>query len=623
MIRINLFLLLIVVIFSNYLIGQDAPKNIIIIQEDLNSIDVGESSNKEESNSSVIQYKQKSNEVVNSQSENQDNFLVIDDIEKEFNEWYGVLPSEDGGFGWLMWGDTTKDYALSLLRKTNFNSNSNVLKKLTINFLLSRANAPKLERLTANQNVIVKEEDPFIYFKEQIKILSILGDEKSIKKLVNSIPLELKTESFEKDISKLRMKSVDIPNICVKALDKTNSDQNLKKRKTLIACNIALKKFDQALLAIHLLENDSVESLPYTALARNIIEGEGIKEFTNTSFEINDKINLKIMSLVNYELAKKVFLSEGILLDKIIYEMNLFGKDIQIEALERLTENGLYDVKELEKAYISFYNYTQDNKEIDPLNNLEKQNSLIIRVNLYNLINNTISNLERAKYLNILWMKASQIGIEKTIYKLTRNSLLSLAPDPELSWFIYPATKALIISDNLEEAKTWLFYLSEDLYNRASLDINFCKYLIILYLIDQNLDNNKSELPEINFLLKRLASSLDVSRVELFRILVSLKSLNYKVDDIFWKSFYMEEALNVRSSNNSQLNNQFFNLDIAVKNNNVAETILISINLLNGRHEEGIDYYKLFKSLNSLYKLGLKQYVIDFVLEFNLDALNL
>ena len=623
MIRINLFLLLIVVIFSNYLIGQDAPKNIIIIQEDLNSIDVGESSNKEESNSSVIQYKQKSNEVVNSQSENQDNFLVIDDIEKEFNEWYGVLPSEDGGFGWLMWGDTTKDYALSLLRKTNFNSNSNVLKKLTINFLLSRANAPKLERLTANQNVIVKEEDPFIYFKEQIKILSILGDEKSIKKLVNSIPLELKTESFEKDISKLRMKSVDIPNICVKALDKTNSDQNLKKRKTLIACNIALKKFDQALLAIDLLENDSVESLPYTALARNIIEGEGIKEFTNTSFEINDNINLKIMSLVNYELAKKVFLSEGILLDKIIYEMNLFGKDIQIEALERLTENGLYDFKELEKAYISFYNYTQDNKEIDPLNNLEKQNSLIIRVNLYNLINNTISNLERAKYLNILWMKASQIGIEKTIYKLTRNSLLSLAPDPELSWFIYPATKALIISDNLEEAKTWLFYLSEGLYNRASLDINFCKYLIILYLIDQNLDNNKSELPEINFLLKRLASSLDVSRVEFFRILVSLKSLNYKVDDIFWKSFYMEEALNVRSSNNSQLNNQFFNLDIAVKNNNVAETILISINLLNGRHEEGIDYYKLFKSLNSLYKLGLKQYVRDFVLEFNLDALNL
>ena len=59
MIRINLFLLLIVFISSNYLIGQDAPKNIIVIQEDLNSIDIGESSNKEESNSSVIQYKKK------------------------------------------------------------------------------------------------------------------------------------------------------------------------------------------------------------------------------------------------------------------------------------------------------------------------------------------------------------------------------------------------------------------------------------------------------------------------------------------------------------------------------------------------------------------------------------
>ena len=623
MIRINLFLLLIVFISSNYLIAQDAPKNIIVIQEDLNSTDVGESLNKEESKSSVIQYKQKSNEVIKGQSESQDNFIVIDDIEKEFNEWYGILSSEDGGFGWLMWGDTTKDYALSLLRKTNFNSSSNVLKKLTINFLLSRANAPKLERLTTNQNVIVKEEDPFIYFKEQIKILSILGDEKSIEKLVNSIPLELKEESFEKDISNLRMKSVDIPNICLQALDKTNFDQNLRKRKTLIACNIALRKFDQALLAIDLLENDSVESLPYTALARNIIEVEELKEFTNSSDEINNNINLKIMSLVNYEIAKKVFVNEGILLDKMIYEMNLFEKDIQIEALERLTEHGLYDIKELEKAYISFYNYIQDNKERGPLSNLEKENSLIIRVNLYNLINNTVSNLERAKYLNLLWMKASQVGIEKAIYKLTRNSVLSLAPDPELSWFIYPATKALIISNNLEEAKIWLFYLSEDLYNRASLDINFCKYLIILYLIDQNLENNKPELPEINFLLKRLTSSLDVSSVDLFKILVSLKSLNYKVDDIFWKSFYMKDALNVRSSNNSQLNNQFFNLDIAVKNNNIAETILISINLLNARNKEDIDYYKLFKPLNSLYKLGLKQYVRDFVLEFNLDALNL
>ena len=85
----------------------------------------------------------------------------------------------------------------------------------------------------------------------------------------------------------------------------------------------------------------------------------------------------------------------------------------------------------------------------------------------------------------------------------------------------------------------------------------------------------------------------------------------------------MEDAFNFSSSNNYQLNNQFFNLDIAVKNNNVAETILISINLLNARNKEGIDYYKIFKPLNSLYKLGLKQYVRDFVLEFNLDALHL
>lgn len=620
MIRTNFFLPLIVILFSKYLIGQEAPKNIIIIEEDLNSTDLGESLKKEESNNLVIQNKEQPNEVINFQDESKDSPIVINDIEKEFNEWYGILPSEDGGFGWLMWGDTTKDYALSLLRKTNFNSSSAVLKKLTINFLLSRAKAPKLERLASNKKNIIKEADPFVYFKEQIKILSLIGSQNSILKLVNSVPLELKEESFEEDISQLLMQSQDIPNICSKALEKTNSYQNLKKRKTLIACNIALKKFDKALLAIDLLENDSKESLSYTSLARDIIEGDGLKKNTNFSIEVNDNINLKIMSLVNYETAKKNFANESILLDKIIYEMNLYEKDFQIEALERLVEHGLYDLKKLENAYISFYKQ-QEKKGRDTLSNLEKENSITIRVDLYNLANNTTSNLEKARYLNLLWKKASQIGIEKAIYKLTSNTVLSLTPDLELSWFIYPATKALIVSNNLEEAKSWLFYLSKDLYNRASLDINFCKYLVILYLIDNNLNSNNTDIPEINFLLKRLASSLEVSKKELFRIIVSLKSLDYKVDDLYWKSFYMEDDLKEEYSNNFQIDNELFNLEIAEKNNNLAETIIISINLLNTRNKN-TNYYKLFKPLNSLYKLGLKQYVKDFVLELNLGVLN-
>ena len=35
----------------------------------------------------------------------------------DFNEWYGVLSSDEGGLGWSMWGSTPYDYSLNLLRK--------------------------------------------------------------------------------------------------------------------------------------------------------------------------------------------------------------------------------------------------------------------------------------------------------------------------------------------------------------------------------------------------------------------------------------------------------------------------------------------------------------------------
>ena len=624
MIRINLFLLLIIILFSNYLRGQDSPKNIIIIEEELSTIAEEELATQEEKNLLNSNKKPIINKNKKYQIQKNDNVIVVDDIEKEFNEWYGVLPSEEGGFGWRMWGDTSKEYALSLLRKTNFKTRSTILKELTINFLLSRANAPKLEKIEKNQYNLDKEKDPFIYFKEKIKILSEIGAVESIDKLINSIPLELKGDSFREDISELRKQSINIPSICNNTLDKKfNSNQNLEKRKSLIACNIALKKFNQAQLSIDLLENDSVESLPYITLAREMIESPNIKSITNFSSETNDNINVKIMSLVDYNIAKFFFINETIVLDKLIYEMNLYEKEDQIQALERLVEQGVYNLQVLEKAYISFYNYIQDNSIKVSLNNLEEENSLIIRVKLYNLTNNSISNLERARYLNLLWLKAAQIGTEKSVYKLTSNIISSIKQEPELSWFIYPATKALIVSNQLDQARSWLFFLSEDLYNRASLDIKFCKYLILLYLKDNNSNNIGNNIPEIDFLIKRFANSLDINKIELLRILISLKSVGYEVDDNYWKSFYIDDVLNGKPSNiNFQLDNLYFNLDIAVKNKNIAETVLISLNILNNRDKENFNYYELIKPLDALFELGLKKYVRDYVLELNLDSFN-
>ena len=64
-------------------------------------------------------------------TEENKNLIVIDDIPTEFNNWYGILPSEEGGLGWLMWGSTNSTLAKNLLERTKakiiFENNKTVL----------------------------------------------------------------------------------------------------------------------------------------------------------------------------------------------------------------------------------------------------------------------------------------------------------------------------------------------------------------------------------------------------------------------------------------------------------------------------------------------------------------
>ena len=73
-----------------------------------------------------------------------------------------------------------------------------------------------------------------------------------------------------------------------------------------------------------------------------------------------------------------------------------------------------------------------------------------------------------------LWNLGSQKNIIKAIFLITKNSTLSLSPDSSLNWFNLSAFKALLLSDEIEAAKKWIFYGTSDVKERASIDINFC-----------------------------------------------------------------------------------------------------------------------------------------------------
>ncbi len=599
--------------YCTKLFSEEAPKRIIVLEEnlELEKVDVDQIENKPEGDSET-----NLEEVISdTESKEKKNLIVIDDIPKEFNDWYGILPSEDGGLGWLMWGSTNSFLAKNLLEKTNFLTRSPTLFKLTSKILMSRAQKP-IERNLEGVNEVLNDDSELKYLKAKIRILSDIGDTANINKLVDNIPLEIKDDNFYNLVFNLRLSDKDIPYIC-NELQKKKFDvkKDIEKRKTLIACIIAQKKYGQAQLALDLLENDSAESFPYIKIVRKFLEEPSVNNLLLEEKNIDNR-NYKIISLSDHKIAKQVFLKDLLTLDQIIYDMKLYSIKDQIESLENLVNIGLYSSITLRNSYIDYYRIIKNTLDLDNLNNVESENSLEVRVSLFYLINNTISDIERAKLLNLLWLKAKEINIERALYEISMNSINSITPQRELSWFTYPVTRALISNKKLEEAKNWLFFINSDFKDRAVLDLNFCKMLLLLYLLDPDLEKSNFEIPDINFLLNVLNNSLEVKKESIYTLMVTFEALNYDVSPFLWENFYNEFESSNQSFNINK-NNLFLILEQSLKKRNLAESVLIVIDLLNSSDKEELNFYHLYRSIYSLNNIGLREYAREYGLEIN------
>ncbi len=611
------FLLIILFIFfCNKLFSEDSPKNIIVIEENLelekSDVDQNDARSKDERETYLEE------EVSGSGTKEYDNLIVIDDIPKEFNDWFGILSSEEGGLGWQMWGSTKSELAKSLLNSTNFSTDSPTLLKLTSQVLMSRAQKPK-ENRNEGTDISLSNDSKLRYLKEKIRILSSIGDNENISRLIDNIPLEIKTNDFYNLIYDLRKSDKDIPYIC-NELQKKKFDlqKDIEKRKTLIACNVAKNEYNKAQLALDLLENDSIESLSYIQTVRSFLEKPSVKILLLDEKNLQYK-NYKIISLSNYKVAKKIFSNDSLTLNKIIYDMKLYTIKDQIESLEKLVSFGLYDPVLLKNAYTDYYLSIKDTINLDNLIKAENDNSLDVRVSLFYLINNTISDIDRAKLLNLLWLKAEKINVEKALYSITSNSINSLIPKRELSWFIYPVSRALISNKKIEEAKNWLFFIANNFEDRAALDLNFCKMLLLLYIADIDLKKSNFEIPDINFLLNVLDNSLEVRKENIYSLMITLKALNYEVSSGLWDNFYIDGYKSFSQSLNENQANLLLILEESLKKRNLAETVFITIDLLNSSNKEKLNFYYMYKSIYSLNNIGLREYARNLGLEINLD----
>ena len=75
--------------------------------------------------------------------------------------------------------------------------------------------------------------------------------------------------------------------------------------------------------------------------------------------------------------------------------------------------------------------------------------------------------------------------------------------------------------------------------DRAALDLNFCKMLLLLHIADVDLKKSNFEVPDTEFLLNILDNSLDVKKESIYNLMVTLKALNYEVPSNLWDNFIL------------------------------------------------------------------------------------
>ena len=110
------------------------------------------------------------------------------------------------------------------------------------------------------------------------------------------------------------------------------------------------------------------------------------------------------------------------------------------------------------------------------------------------------SKTEKAKSLLTIWNLSKQERIFKAISLVTKDATLSLYPDTRLNWFNLEAFQVLLLADEIEAAKKWIFYGTSSIRERAGIDIDFCKLLIMLYIYDDDARQSLKETVNIDLI---------------------------------------------------------------------------------------------------------------------------
>ena len=555
--------------------------------------------------------------------------IQIDDIPNEFNKWFGIISSDEGGLGWMMWEGTDYETSSKLLDNIPTEKVTSSIVGLTKKLLLSRSRSPHKKK--TDEDVLVvgydgekiesKENNNFELFYKKITILAKFGLDKEIKSLIEAVPSGLKPEGFLDKIYQIRLNYGDIVYACsqIDTLLARNS-KNTDIRKTLLGCQLAKNDIDAAMLSIELLENDLSENDSFIKLVK-VLSYEPDKAKNNIDLLINDIDRYLLISLAvaygkdyfypylnDYEInqANRAFL-----------EFNVGSVEDRLIAAEQAAERGVLKPTFLAKLY-SYAISEEEHLVLD--NNEIKNNDPILRAKLFKLSTKATSSMERARYLSLLWEKAEESGLSFSVIPASILVALTLEPKQELSWFSLSMTKALIISGKSDIAKNWIA-LS---LNNSNLNYEESGKLYGLLMLLAVVGETLPEPYSVNKIAE-IWSSMTANAVinekgkEHNKLLVMMSAIGIKLPKGIWLE-YIDNGnfFHERSIPNTALRYQ---LRESALSNRVAETVALALITL-GKDPSKIGSIELNAVIGSLRAIGLEDEAKNLCILSAMDVIN-
>ena len=101
-----------------------------------------------------------------------------------------------------------------------------------------------------------------------------------------------------------------------------------------------------------------------------------------------------------------------------------------------------------------------------------------------------------------------------------------------------------------------------------------------------------------------------------------MQALGEQIPQQLWEIFLNKQPIDTKEVYLKRDDtNNYFLIDRAIEKNNLAETALISIILL--QSEKGLEkeLYSLYKGVNGLYSAGLEKYAREYAIEQNFNFL--